>query len=605
MAKSTSSTSKQKEGGKAAAVKVKVGKTAAANKTKKFKITHPIPKLWPVSSRLSYPPPNNHSTTDDDNSVNEKQATSLKPGKTLQQNCNGCDVFLRKSAVQSTSASIVPTQQNSHCKKGALKRFLIVFPGRMTLKAPPAAAVAKEQDTKNEMNAGDNDLQTNDSTTNSNTDNNKDGATKPTKRNPFAPVNPPQLLGRLVSLGGAQQKVELRIPFPSDTTSANDGNDDNTDDAKPQQNQMVMSGRAIPLAGKYMVLSFKRTGGKDSNAAASTPKQKKMGTGSIACKDIFRSLIVLGESQFLDKDKKKVDVTTSTICGSDEVRPPSHYGGSERTVDGGGKNDGTAATTAAAKRKFKSVTAPTPSKHTHDGDESSVVDSDDSNDDEEDDDDIEMKDVNSDDEFVPVSAKKRRSTSTSKQKKSSDSEEDTPVARKRTPRRSAAKATKVKYVDDDSDVDISDDDDSATKSDDDSGKSPIVTQEIDCDSDVSSVVEEIVPKKKSKDAAPASKKRKLSGGSSRNGDVDDSCCIVIDSDDDDVKAPKQPRKNGLKKAAGSKGSASNGKAKAAQAAPSSPLKSVSPRRRKKASPKKPSPKKALSLDLDDDPFAFL
>ena len=296
-----SSSAKQKEGGKAAPVKVKT--SVAANK-KKPKIARPIPKSWPVSSHLSYPPPNSttNNNDDDDDSATEQQ-TSLKPGKTLQQNCNGCDVFLRKSAVQSTSASIIPTKQNSH-SKGAVKRFLIVFPGRMTLKAPPAvaptaaSAALKEDASKDEMNAADNEVKKDDNAT-TKEDKSEATAAKPTKRNPFAPANPPQLLGRLVSLGGADQKVELRIPFPSNNNTNDDDNKPNVKAQNEQQEQpqkqMVMSGRAIPLSGKYMVLSFKRTGGKDSIAAssASTPKNKKMGTGSIACKDIFRSVIVL------------------------------------------------------------------------------------------------------------------------------------------------------------------------------------------------------------------------------------------------------------------------------------------------------------------------
>ncbi|KAL7435526.1 hypothetical protein ACHAXM_005400 [Skeletonema potamos] len=596
MVKKSSST-KQREGGKAAApIKVKVGSSKAESAAKKPKIrSHPIPKSWPVSSRLSYPPPaqkkSGGNTSDDDDEqfdildTSAEQQTSannnyLKPGKLLQQNCNGCDVFLRKSAVQSTSASI-PTKTNSS-SKGAAKRFLIVFPGRMTLKAPTTAqaatAVPKDDASKDEK---DDDI-------NTNKDNNN-------KRNPFAPANPPQLLGRLVSLGGAERRVELRIPFPSKNDDDNNNNNpDDNDDGKTktnkkqheQQHQMVMSGRAIPLSGKFMVLSFKRTGGKDSNTAVSTPKNKKMGTGSIACKDIFRSVIVLGESKMLDNwDDKKLSVT----CSHDKVKP-CHYGGSERTLDGGGTND---ANTTAAKRSFK-VAAPTSLKKNHDGDVSSAVDSLGSDDDDEADDDIEIQDGNSDDEFVPTSSKKRRSASASKNKKS-DSDEDTPVAMKRTPRRSAAKATNVSYVDDDSNVDMSDDE---------SGKSPIVTQEINNDSDVSSVIEEIVPNKKQKvpaAAAPSSKKRKLSGGSSCNTE---SSCIVIDSDDD-IKTPKQAANtNGTRKAAGSKGVSSK-KAKAKEAVTSSPLKSVSPHRRKKVSPKKPSPKKASSLDLDDDPFAFL
>ena len=35
------------------------------------------------------------------------------------------------------------------------------------------------------------------------------------KKNPFTPTNPPQTLGKLISLGGSNNNMELRIPFPS------------------------------------------------------------------------------------------------------------------------------------------------------------------------------------------------------------------------------------------------------------------------------------------------------------------------------------------------------------------------------------------------------
>ena len=605
--------------------KVKVSKISSAAGKAKKKVSHPIPKSWPVSSRSSYPAPvlsaavnkKNDNDEEDDQfdilsttSSNEQQQqqtkggstttnTVLQPGNLLQQNCNGCDVFLRKNAVQSTS-TLVPTKGNMN-NKGAPKRFLIVFPGRITLKAPNNNTVpAKVAATKDDGRGDDND-------DDEGVDDNDNNGAKPTKRSPFAPANPPQLLGRLVSLGGSEQKVELRIPFPSDTNTANNDDDDgssavkNTNNKTKEQQQIVLTGRAIPLSGKYMALSFKRTGGKDSAAAASTPKNKKMGTGSITCKDIFRSVIVLGESKMLDKDDKKVaikngmDTKTSTSDDEKEDIKLRHYGGSGRTLDGGGKSG---IKQIAGKRSFN-TTAPAPLKQSHDKDESSAADSLDNTDDSDvDDGDDEMKIENeggSDDEFIPTSAKKKRSTNITKKRKrsedESDNDEDAPVARKRTPRRSAAKATNISYAEEDSDVEMSDDDVSGT--------SPKVTQEIGDDSDDSSIVEEVVPKKKRAVAPPASKKRKLSSsGTPRNKHVDESTYIIVDSDDDDkIKTPSQVGKANSSKAATGPPPKSNGVA--------SKSKALSPRRRKKMSPTKPSPKKQSSLDLDDDPFAFL
>jgi hypothetical protein len=628
----TKSSSLSKDGkAKAAPTKVKVSKISSAAGKAKKKISHPIPKSWPVSSRSSYPAPvlsaavnkNNDDDDEEDDqfdilstSSNEQQQqqtattnTVLQPGNLLQQNCNGCDVFLRKNAVQSTS-TLVPTKGNMN-NKGAPKRFLIVFPGRMTLNAPNNNTVPAKVTTKD---GDDNDEDVDDKDDTNNNDNN--GAKQPTKRSPFAPANPPQLLGRIVSLGGSEQKVELRIPFPSNTNTANDDDNDgggagkNTNNKTTEQQQMVLTGRAIPLSGKYMTLSFKRTGGKDSAAAASTPKNKKMGTGSITCKDIFRSVIVLGESQMLDKDDKKVainnvaDTKTSISDDEKEAMKLCHYGGSGRTVDGGGKSG---IKQIAGKRSFNAA-VPAPLKQSHDEDESSAVDSldnsDDSDDDDDDEDEMEIEnDGGSDDEFIPTSAKKKRSTNITKKRKrsedESDDDEDAPVARKRTPRRSAAKATNISYAEEDSDVEMSDDDVSGT--------SPKVTQEIGDYSDDSSIVEEVVPKKKRAAAPPASKKRKLSSsGTPRNKHVDESTYIIVDSDDDDkIKTPSQVGKANSSKAATGPPPKSNGVASKSRAKADSTSKSLSPRRRKKMSPTKPSPKKQSSLDLDDDPFAFL
>lgn len=439
-----------KASGKKAAVSVAQKKKANV----KTKVIAPLPKGWPVSSKMSYPPPtaNDAPSGDDvmdvDADNTQPQSTPgnyLKPGNLLQMSCNGSDVFLRKRAVQSTSMAFPTTGEGAAAaNKGAPTRFLIVFPGRMSLRAPEKVVALKsnndgedgppQEDDEGKVTADDDEYVKDE--TKSKEDGASDVAASAKKaRSPFAPANPPLLLGKLVSLGGDNRDMELRIPFPS----AVDG-DSNGDNLK----HLVMSGRAIPLSGKYMTLSFKRTGGgnKDSSSK-STPKNKKMGTGSITCKDVFRSVIVLGGSKLVDDDGKEAGVSKAGgDVGDATIR---HYGGSERTLDGGGKssNGGGAAgrkNIGGSKRdSLGCVMTPVPSKRVNESDVESESDSERS--DANDNSDALVDSSDSDGEFKLSSSKKRGS------KSNDDGGEEVVSARKRTPRRSAAKAVNVSYVD--------------------------------------------------------------------------------------------------------------------------------------------------------------
>jgi len=341
--------------------------TSMKSKKKKKNDAPPLPKGWPASSKLTYPTPrdlisvnNKDTNTSSDSSINlldsdeDKPSTSpsipanyLTPGNILQQSCNGSDVQLKKRAVQSTS--MIFPNPNSKSNNNGPTRFLIVFPGRMSLKVPPVVT-KKDDDMKDDT-----------------TDDNEDGGDdKPKKKkNPFTPTNPPQTLGKLISLD--ERNMELRIPFPT-------SNDDKTDvdNKEEQEKQLVMSGRAIPLSGKYMALSFKRTGGGGTNnnkegSSKGGKNNKKIGTGKIECKDVFRSVIVLGDSKLVDGDGKKIDPTSlKSKSGDSSSDGMKHYGGSSRTIDGGGIYGGTAnggrkslksTTTTASRKRKDSITS--------------------------------------------------------------------------------------------------------------------------------------------------------------------------------------------------------------------------------------------------------
>lgn len=390
----------------------------------------------------------------------------LTPGNLLQQNCNGSDVFLRKRAVQSTSSLFPSTSAvggGSDNIKGGPTRFLIVFPGRLSLKAPPPPPTASTTNNNDAAQRTLNDTDNNDQYEEEKNDNNEDKKEK--KMNPFAPTHPPHLLGKLMSLSEDGGRMELRIPLPSSSNVASSS-------IQNDQQMIVMSGRAIPLSGKYMALSFKRTGGSKDSVSSSGGggggggNNKKKGTGSIICKDVFRSVIVLGDSKILDGDGKAVsleelnDIKKDDDEGEEDCpREMLHYGGSDRALDGGGKysdgrqgsmKGGTIATTAASLSRKDSI----PSK------ESDDVDSDDSEA-------TDMEENNGDscdtDEFVPISAKKRKLVGAKKRSATDasddEADEDLTPARKRTPRRSVD-SSKISYVDKSSDEDEPDSSDS-------------------------------------------------------------------------------------------------------------------------------------------------
>ena len=697
VAKATKAPAKKKAPIKSNGIGIK-NKKGASTKTisrKKKKVQPPMPKGWPVSSKLSYPVPraeitvkNNDSTTADDilsldsdndgssthhppssssNNIPSIPANYLTPGNLLQQSCNGSDVFLRKRAVQSTSMSF-PSSGGTANNTSGPTRFLIVFPGRMSLKAP-----SKPTASTNAGNVDNKDDNTNDGKE----DEEEDGTnTKTKKKSPFAPTHPPQLLGKLVSLGGDERNMELRIPMPSSSESSSDVS---------KRNQLVMSGKAIPLSGKYMALSFKRTGGaKDSTSGGGIGKNKKMGTGSIACKDIFRSVIVLGNSKLVDDKGKQVAQQksaakkhTEDIDVDEEKKVAMNsYGGSERTLDGGGKYNGGV---TAGRKSLKATTIAAASRKRKDSISSKEIGLSSSSD--ESDDDIDTGSVSSD-EFVPAAAKRRRKSAAGGAKRKAtnesdedDDEEEEPVApvKKRTPRRSTG-SVKVSYVDENSDVDMDDDD-----SDDDEEEVASSDEEEDFKPKSKPITKKKHIKKSTEKASAAGKsgsksQAKKKGGSSvpvynLDGDEDDKSfeissqsskgdeeeyeepkakptnannppakkasaktkrkantgsnkeissakkvvndIIEIDSGDDKKSAPSTPTKKKVVDEKDLQAIAADAKKRLSSLSTpekSPPKSPIARGRRKKNSPKKKSPNqvgKENDLNLDDDPFTFL
>jgi hypothetical protein len=285
--------------------------------------------------------------------------------------------------------------------------------------------------------------------------------TETKKRTPFAPSQPPQLLGKLLSRSrDGVDHMELRIPFPTHDEAKNDEVDPSSlTQGEEKMRTLVMSGRAIPLSGKYIALTFKKTGG--AKESGGNVKDKKMGTGSIVCKDVFRSVIVLGDSHLLDEKETTVPLETiATTMRDDDDNAMRHYGGSERTVDGGGGCNvivqgvrkslvgSVASMTAVSSIKRKDSVS---SKDVDLEESDNVSDDMDVGDNDED-------DSSKADEFVPIVSRKRKSIEEPKKRKSmNESDEDDEVvemapAKKRTPRRSVTTA-KVSYVDESSDSD--------------------------------------------------------------------------------------------------------------------------------------------------------
>jgi len=455
----------------------------------------PIPKGWPVTSNSSYPSPREYASTSDTtasiqhdgidedttgNTSSKLPCNYLKPGATLQQSCNGSDVFLRKRAVQSTSMAFPSSSGAGTANKGGPTRFLIVFPGRLSLKSPEISVTStngkeggleddraeekKEEvveidgddDDDDEQEVND-DIVEADGKRKSNDDTEEKSAKTP--RTPFAPTHPPQLLGKLVSLGGEGRKIELRVPFPTSNAASR------ASECTAASKQLIFSGRAIPLSGKYISLSFKRTGGgggkvDTSPKGPSSHSNKNVGVGSIMCKDIFRSVIVLGESQVKngeadDEGVEEVEDKQAVEC--------NHYGGSERTLDGGGPCWGG---TFSGKKSFggrNSLIVTTKGRshfevdESEDDSENSISLASDIGDDG-------KSELCSDDEFVPTSVKNSKNKRRSDGRKSGantkedidddEKSEEVPKRRQRTPRRSASSAKKVNYADEASDVDV-------------------------------------------------------------------------------------------------------------------------------------------------------
>ncbi|KAL3822204.1 hypothetical protein ACHAXA_000644 [Cyclostephanos tholiformis] len=560
-------------------------KTAAT--TKKTVALTPLPGGWPVSSSFSYPPAHTDEAND------HLSTTYLMPGGLLQRSCNGSDVFLRKRAVQSTSASLFPRSNGG--RGGGPARFLIVFPGRVSLRPPPPAhEVVVGASSVTDATAttatsavvvggdGDDDDDDDDEPNNNDGEGGREDdakvATGRGGRNLFTPAHPPQLLGRLVSSSGGGGRVELRIPFPASsttTTSDDDANENDTTTFKGKKiRELVMSGRSVPISGKYMALYFKRTGGTKESVSFSgggrNGNERRGGTGSITCKDVFRSVIVLGETHLLNNDGKAAPLRENFSWTKDGCAKMKHYGGSERTLDGGGRCKGGA--NGGRKSSSRGITeaAAAPIKR-KDNDSNKGIDFESAASIEFDAGDKNEYGHSSDvDEFVPIDSKRRKLTlKKRKQMNESDDEEEEKIApaRERASRRSVT-AAKISYVDESSDSNLDDDDGDET---------------VESSRDDESVAT----------------------------DMDPPDVIEIESDDDNGEKMSTPTKRLGFDGKNLQGISSDSKKRCSKfsSALKSPSKSpISYGRRKKNSPRiEIGPIKGNEIDLswDDDPFKFL
>jgi hypothetical protein len=462
----------------------------------------PLPGGWPVSSKFPYPAADHRHERHDDRL---SPPTHLRPGGLLRRSCNGSDVFLRKRAVQSASASLFNVAKaGGGAGGGGPTRFLIIFPGRVSLRSPPraasgtvvddaataAAASAVAVGNGGDIVADDDEDNYRENDDDDGPDDDDDGGTMREgcddakvaagngggrRRNPFAPAHPPRLLGRLVpTSGGDGGRVELRIPFPPANEDDGTNTTKTTTTTGEKVRELVMSGMSVPIPGKYMALSFKRTGGTRESVSSlsgggKNGKGGRIGNGSITCKDVFRSVIVLGESHLLDEDGKAgplgmiASSTKASGDGDEELRGGScvqmkHYGGSERTVDGGGRCDGggnggrkssSGGVAKAAAARTKRVDGGLSKEIDLESGGSMEVDAGDND---------ETGGSSDVDEFVPTAPKRKKSTEGSKKRKQLDDsddeeeEEEITFTRDRAPRRSVT-AAKVSYVDESSDSD--------------------------------------------------------------------------------------------------------------------------------------------------------
>lgn len=342
-----------------------------------------------------------------------------------------------------------------------------------------------------------------------------------------------------------------------------------------------------------MTLSFKRTGGKGD------PKKKgKTGTGSVTCKDVFRSVIVLGESKVLG-DYRHIKIDREEDAAN-EANVMHHYGGSDRTVDGGGQGVagvGSRMSVGGKRDSSSSVKSLIAAKRSESGSESNSDILDPSDGEEND------SDADSDGEFMPTGKKRKNGKI-----------KDTPNATepKRASRRSVSKDMNVSYVDENSDVDLDDEDSNESEND----KHPSESEDDEFDE----LLDNLSKKPPGKSKPKANEGRRTSSASTAasstkvsyveiDSDEDDDDDVIIMDSNSSAATTKTSNKPAISKTIkiATKPATMNGasaKAPTKKAVMSSPPKSpISPRRRKKAAPRKSSSFDVM--DLSDDSFSFL
>ncbi|VEU34246.1 unnamed protein product [Pseudo-nitzschia multistriata] len=241
------------------------------------------------------------------------EASALRPGSLLRNNCSGSDIQLARSACAPV---------NFEKGKG---KFLLVFPGNFSFGGskpndeanrdnpqPSGALVATalgEDDSDKSCHAGDQGHPT---------------PAKTTAKKAGLPSNgtvtATPTMGRIEGL--RTSTPSFRIPFPH------------------LKKSLVFPGKNIPTTSKYLSLSC---------------SNKKKGT--VQCKNIFSSAIVFGipkwESSLVTEKEISISYPSASLSASvndsngesDEKKNDSetlpnfsHYGGSERTIDGAARS---------------------------------------------------------------------------------------------------------------------------------------------------------------------------------------------------------------------------------------------------------------------------
>lgn len=196
----------------------------------------------------------------------------LAPGSALMA-CSGSDVILSKTA------SAAP---NLAKQKG---RYVILLPGILSLRGKEAAAAVKGEGKGGDEEDGDTKpaaietLRSSDDAATAVKSSDEAAATKPTKDE--KPQK--QMMGRIEGL--ATDTPLLKIPYP------NGG-------------MLTCKGQKVDSSSRFMMLSFKR--------------------GKVNCKDAVSTVICFGEPTY-SGPKPDVELDPELL----------HYGGSERTVNGG------------------------------------------------------------------------------------------------------------------------------------------------------------------------------------------------------------------------------------------------------------------------------